>query len=293
MVKVKPAPSEVVNPLDSLGFLGIRTWLELGPRRSAPAPTRRNSAPSGATRYGNCRFRRSPRRRRESPRMLMAPCRSCMAGGASCRRRGRRGSSIVRTMRGGPASGHDETGASRAASTRARPPDQSGCGSAMPADRPAHPSRPACRLPPVHPFDGFHPDPAPGVRATAQPPVRAMADKAYSSRADRRYLRRRGINAVIRSRRTSRPNRRKLGSKGGRPPAFDRDRYKERDTVEGFACPCTGGGAARPCRWGGTFELRNPLTRPTMKRNDIKQFPTVSNQLRIEKHRRRYGEDPS
>ncbi|WP_169808868.1 transposase [Microtetraspora fusca] len=63
-------------------------------------------------------------------------------------------------------------------------------------------------------------------------PARAMADKAYSSRANRRYLRRRGIKAVIPVKRDQQANRQKLGSKGGRPPAFDRERYKERNTVE-------------------------------------------------------------
>jgi transposase len=63
-------------------------------------------------------------------------------------------------------------------------------------------------------------------------PARAMADKAYSSRANRAYLRRRGIKAVIPVKKDQQANRRKLGSKGGRPPAFDRDRYKERNTVE-------------------------------------------------------------
>lgn len=63
-------------------------------------------------------------------------------------------------------------------------------------------------------------------------PARAMADKAYSSRANRRYLRRRGIKAVIPIKKDQQANRQKLGSKGGRPPAFDRDRYKERNTVE-------------------------------------------------------------
>ena len=63
-------------------------------------------------------------------------------------------------------------------------------------------------------------------------PGRAMGDKAYSSRANRSYLRRRGIKAVIPVKEDQKANRRKLGSKGGRPPAFDRDIYKERNTVE-------------------------------------------------------------
>ena len=63
-------------------------------------------------------------------------------------------------------------------------------------------------------------------------PDRVLADKAYTSRANRRYLRRRGITATIPSKADQDANRRKLGSKGGRPPAFDRDIYKQRHAVE-------------------------------------------------------------
>ena len=63
-------------------------------------------------------------------------------------------------------------------------------------------------------------------------PDRVLADKAYVSRANRRYLRRRGIAATIPSKADQDANRRKLGSKGGRPPAFDPERYKQRHAVE-------------------------------------------------------------
>ena len=63
-------------------------------------------------------------------------------------------------------------------------------------------------------------------------PGRAMADKAYSSKANRAYLRGRGIKAVIPVKEDQKANRRKRGSAGGRPPAFDPERYKERNTVE-------------------------------------------------------------
>jgi transposase len=63
-------------------------------------------------------------------------------------------------------------------------------------------------------------------------PDRALADKAYTSRANRRYLRRRGIKATIPSKTDQDTNRRKLGSKGGRPPAFDPEIYKQRHAVE-------------------------------------------------------------
>jgi len=63
-------------------------------------------------------------------------------------------------------------------------------------------------------------------------PDRVLADKAYTSRANRRYLRRRGIAATIPSKADQDANRRKLGSKGGRPPAFDAEIYKQRHAVE-------------------------------------------------------------
>jgi transposase len=63
-------------------------------------------------------------------------------------------------------------------------------------------------------------------------PGRAMADKAYSSAANRACLRRRGIQAVIPVKEDQKKNRRARGRCGGRPPAFDLRRYKERDTVE-------------------------------------------------------------
>jgi transposase len=63
-------------------------------------------------------------------------------------------------------------------------------------------------------------------------PDRVLADKAYTSRANRRYLRRRGIKATIPSKADQDAARRKLGSNGGRPPAFDPQIYKQRHAVE-------------------------------------------------------------
>jgi transposase len=59
-----------------------------------------------------------------------------------------------------------------------------------------------------------------------------MADKAYSSNSNRAHLRSRGIIAVIPVKEDQKANRRKKGSAGGRPPAFDPERYKQRNTVE-------------------------------------------------------------
>jgi transposase len=63
-------------------------------------------------------------------------------------------------------------------------------------------------------------------------PVEVLADKAYSSRANRAYLRRRGIPATIPVKADQQANRRKKGSAGGRPPAFDPTRYRQRHAVE-------------------------------------------------------------
>ncbi|MDO0930336.1 transposase [Streptomyces sp. DG2A-72] len=58
------------------------------------------------------------------------------------------------------------------------------------------------------------------------------ADKAYSNRQDRSYLRRRGIRHVIPEKRDQAVRRLRRGSRGGRPPGLDKDRYKKRNTVE-------------------------------------------------------------
>lgn len=63
-------------------------------------------------------------------------------------------------------------------------------------------------------------------------PARVLADKAYSSRDNRDHLRRREIQAVIPVKEDQKPHRRERGGAGGRPPAFDAQRYKERNTVE-------------------------------------------------------------
>jgi transposase len=57
-------------------------------------------------------------------------------------------------------------------------------------------------------------------------------DKAYSSRANRAALRARHIPHTIPERDDQRANRARKGARGGRPPGFDRQRYKQRDRVE-------------------------------------------------------------
>ncbi|MFI6910460.1 IS5 family transposase [Nonomuraea sp. NPDC050394] len=71
-----------------------------------------------------------------------------------------------------------------------------------------------------------------GLGRPRKRPGRVLADKAYSSRGNRAYLRRRGIKAVIPIKRDQQANRLKQGRRGGRPPGFDAERYKERNTAE-------------------------------------------------------------
>lgn len=73
--------------------------------------------------------------------------------------------------------------------------------------------------------------PRPFGRPRTRPDL-VLGDKAYSSRAIRDHLRRRGIRAVIPERADQQANRRQRGQAGGRPPAFDREAYKQRNTVE-------------------------------------------------------------
>jgi putative transposase len=63
-------------------------------------------------------------------------------------------------------------------------------------------------------------------------PDALLGDKAYSARAHRTLLRSRGVKAVIPQRSDQIRHRRRRGSHGGRPPAFDAKLYKGRNVVE-------------------------------------------------------------
>jgi transposase len=63
-------------------------------------------------------------------------------------------------------------------------------------------------------------------------PRRVLADKAYGSRGNRAYLRRRGIRCTIPDKADQARYRKNKGRAGGRPPAFDPERYKDRHAVE-------------------------------------------------------------
>ncbi|GII42389.1 transposase [Planotetraspora phitsanulokensis] len=74
--------------------------------------------------------------------------------------------------------------------------------------------------------------PRPGGGRPRTRPDRVLADKAHTSKANRAHLRRRGIKATIPSKADQDAGRRRKGSKGGRPPAFDPELYKQRHAVE-------------------------------------------------------------
>ncbi len=62
-------------------------------------------------------------------------------------------------------------------------------------------------------------------------PDSVAADKAYSNGPCREYLRR-GIQHTIPEKTDSQTARLRKGSRGGRPPRLDEERYKKRNTVE-------------------------------------------------------------
>lgn len=63
-----------------------------------------------------------------------------------------------------------------------------------------------------------------------------LADKAYSHPSTRRELRRRRIGHTIPQRYDQVEHRKSKGSAGGRPPTFDPELYKHRNTVERGFC---------------------------------------------------------
>ena len=63
-------------------------------------------------------------------------------------------------------------------------------------------------------------------------PGRLLADKAYSNRTIRSHLRRRRIKATIPQKSDQEKARTAKGAAAGRPPAFDPEAYKQRNTTE-------------------------------------------------------------
>lgn len=68
-------------------------------------------------------------------------------------------------------------------------------------------------------------------RARSRPDA-VIADRAYSNGVTRRLLRGRKITAVIPQKSDEIAARKRRGSAGGRPPALDQIRYKQRNLVE-------------------------------------------------------------
>ncbi|WP_434095429.1 IS5 family transposase [Streptomyces goshikiensis] len=71
-----------------------------------------------------------------------------------------------------------------------------------------------------------------GLGRPRKKPDSVAADKAYSNGPCREHLRRRGIRHTIPEKTDSQAARLRKGSRGGRPPGFDEDRYKKHNTVE-------------------------------------------------------------
>jgi transposase len=73
---------------------------------------------------------------------------------------------------------------------------------------------------------------SPGPGRPRKRPDMLIADKAYAHESTRAALRRRGIAHTIPERSDQVARRAAKGSRSGRPPAFDKDIYRERNQVE-------------------------------------------------------------
>jgi transposase len=63
-------------------------------------------------------------------------------------------------------------------------------------------------------------------------PAHLIADRGYAYMRCRAVLRRRGIGHTIPERSDQQAARARRGSRGGRPPGFDPNRYRQRNVVE-------------------------------------------------------------
>ncbi|MPY31527.1 IS5 family transposase [Streptomyces adustus] len=71
-----------------------------------------------------------------------------------------------------------------------------------------------------------------GLGRPRKKPDSVAADKACSNGPIRKYLRGRGIRHAIPEKTDTQAARLHKGSRGGRPPGFDEERYKKRNTIE-------------------------------------------------------------
>lgn len=74
--------------------------------------------------------------------------------------------------------------------------------------------------------------PQPGPGRPRVRPDHVLGDKGYSSKAIRAWLRRRGIGHTIPERSDQVRKRLRRGSRGGRPPLFDKQIYERCNVVE-------------------------------------------------------------
>jgi transposase len=74
--------------------------------------------------------------------------------------------------------------------------------------------------------------PRTGAGRPRSTPDQVIADRAYSSRGFRAYLRKHGIACTIPEKNDQQRNRHNRGRRGGRPPAFDRQIYRQRNIAE-------------------------------------------------------------
>jgi transposase len=81
-------------------------------------------------------------------------------------------------------------------------------------------------------LDGIRVPRPDGVGRPRKRPDHLIGDKGYSYSTCRALLRRRGIAHTIPERSDQRAQRARRGSRGGRPPGFDRDRYRQRNVAE-------------------------------------------------------------
>jgi transposase len=102
----------------------------------------------------------------------------------------------------------------------------------------------------------------PGRGRPRSRPDRVLADKAYSSMAIRTALRARGIKATIPSKAGEITGRAHRGSKGGRPPAFDKAAYKTRNVVEAPSTSSARPEQSRPAATRESSSTAAPSTSP-------------------------------
>ena len=98
--------------------------------------------------------------------------------------------------------------------------------------RPSLSARSGIGLAHVHPCGRLHRSSTHPRRPGQDKAPRRAGDKAYSSWANRDLLPSRKVKAVIPEPRDQIANRKRKGSRGGRPVGFDAEAYKGRAVVE-------------------------------------------------------------